>query len=169
MSLTVFNPSPSYTDGNILVIIAPAVASATLATATMAEVNAGTSIACAIEEMGWDVDAQTTTRKKLCHSVAQQAPGSRTYTAPATVIAHGDPQSAAPLFATLAEDAVVYVISRLGLPYSTAPASAQKVIIDRRRVLTNTVTSVTTQDGEEFTRTITWLVEARNLTAAITA
>lgn len=169
MSITVFDPDDTYTARNTVINIMPAVASATLAGATLAEWNAGTMIQCAIEEFSMTTDAQTRTRKKLCDDVAAQAPGARTYQAGDTVVVAPDPQTANTFLDSLTVGAVKYVSVRPGMADDTAAAATQKIWLDKRQILSIDPEPITTEDGNAYAWRIRWLVMGRNLKATILA
>lgn len=167
MPITVFNPDDTFTAGNVVINLMPAVAN--IKAPTLAEWNAGTMIQCATEEFESSTAVKTNERKKLCDKVSTQVTGSRTYSASDTAIVSGDPQGATPYPAIIIPDATVYVGVRPGLDHTVAAAAAQKVWIDERQVLAIDPVKITTDDGDAFQWTIQWAVKDRTYSGNIVA
>ena len=169
MSITAYDPDDTYTAGNTVINVMPAVADGTLEKVTVAEWAAGTMIQCATEEFSQTTDASTTTRKKICDRIATQKPGDRTYQAGDTVIVAADPQAANPLLETLALDSIHYVSVRPGLDDKTAATAGQKLWTDKRQVLSVDPEPINTEEGNSYQWRIKWLVLGRSYESALSA
>ena len=167
MSITPYNPDDHYTAGNTTVLILPACANAEAP--TVAEINAGYAIQCAIEELEMTVDADTTERKKICDKVATQSVGKRTYQAGDTSLVAEDPQQASPLMDLLIEDAIVYLLVRPGMDDSKAFRAGQRVWVDRRQVVSVSPMTINTDEGNAYGWTVSWAVKSRTLKGTVAA
>lgn len=169
MPITTYDPDDQYTAGNTTINIMPAVASATLASVTVAEWDAGTTVQEATEEFSLTTDASTISRKKIGDKISTQLAGQRTYQMSDTVLVASSMQAANALIDGLAVDSIKYIGVRPGLDDTTAAAASQKVWLVKAQVLSVDPEPITTEDGNSFQWRVKWIVLNRNLSASISA
>jgi|SRR6267142_3769987 len=120
-------------DGQIKVTFVPSIAN--IAAPTTAELAAGTALECLITADGLEIktDEGVIEIPKLCETSMSQAPGRTTHGVTLTMVR----QTTLGLdyaWTVLLRNTIGFLVIRLALPYTTAYASAQKVIVYPGRV-----------------------------------
>lgn len=115
-------------DGQIKVTFVPAIANT--AAPTTAELAAGTALECLITADGLEIktDEGVIEIPKLCETAMSQAPGRTTHGVTLTMVRQTVP-GADLGWTVLLRGTVGFLVIRLGLTYTTAYATAQKVIV----------------------------------------
>ena len=167
MPVKTYNPDDTYTAGNTAVVLCPSVAN--IAAPTVAEIEAGYAIQCAIESIELSSDVDTQSRKKLCDTVATQSPGEMTYTTADTEIVASDPQQKNNILELCAPGSIVYMIVRPGVKHNAAFAANQRVWVNRQQVTAYDAGDVTTDTGDAFSWVIHWATKAREYNAVVKA
>lgn len=156
-----YNPMGVATAGNSLIAVVPLIAD--LNAPTVIEANAGVAFQCAIEEFGSATTVSYTTRRKLCDKKGRQRIGERNYTEIQLTPVLDDPQSPTQELVDLfAEDQPVYLLHRPGKDHQEALAAADMVQAIKGVVALVDLTPITTENGEEYTATISIAVDDRN-------
>lgn len=169
MSTTVYDPEGVEILGNIKVGIAPAVADITAP--TLAELQAGVEITCAIDTFAISGTRATTEKFVLCNTSPKIRLGRRTFDDVTLTPDIIDPQDDADtLLAACPEGGIVYLWARPGVASDDALAADQMVQVAKCRVLSRNIAEATTDDGAVFQWSIVLHPEdASNPLAKITA
>ena len=167
MSTPVFyNPNPSYTAGQTLIQITPAIASIDAMKLTEANAVTAVQIHCATEAFEALTTTSTVTRKMICDTVAVESPGSRTYTMSQLTIMLGDPQGAANAALNLLTlDAVLFLVLRPGLQAGKAGSAAwavgQKYMALKVKVTSVDMRAISNAEGDEYAALVSFAVQDR--------
>lgn len=167
MALTTFAPDDTYTAGNTVINVMPAVANIT--SPTLTEWNAGTVIQCATEAFEPSLDTKTNTRKKLCDKESVEIPGTATFSISDITIVSDNPQGEAPYPAIFVPGATVFIGVRPGMDHASAAAAAQKVWVFEAQFQDLVPTKITTDEGEAFGWTLKFLARDHTYKAALVA
>lgn len=158
---TFYAPTGSPIAGNTTVAVADAIADIDAPTA--AECNDSVFIECAVETFGVTTNVSWISRKKLCDVVATQRPGNRTYNMEAMNLVLSDPQGATQAAADLfVDDAIVYVVQRLGKTHDDPFTAGDKVVVYQCVVGAVDLAPTTTDEGAEAQATVQLGVVAKS-------
>lgn len=172
MSLTMYDTRTLGVEiaGNTATVLTPLVADPLLSKATIAEINAGTAIQCAIKELDVSGTANTRSDQLLCDTDEAETPGTVKWSIAPIIVRIKDPQQADTFVDGLVRGDVVYIIQRRGLPHSTAFAAAQRISITRAVIsLVEDMPVQANADGNKYEVRIHFAAKAHNRTAVVSA
>lgn len=128
--MTVTIPAPDGIDaaGRSSVVWVPAIAD--LTAPTVAEINAGTHLSCAVDAFPVSLDVPTATRMKYCYKQPVQTPGKPSFSV-GPLVFDADPQGIDTTGAYAHQEVLVtgakgYLLDRRGLDFDVAYAAGQK-------------------------------------------
>lgn len=124
MPVTPWNPATTVSRGNVRVGIVPTVTS--MSAPTLAQINAGIGIECAITDFNGTSSSSSESIDWLCSPTSEQLPGSITHAVDdLTIKVTGQADSS--LYTALAPGTTIYLWRRDGIPVATVPVAAQMI------------------------------------------
>ena len=167
-TITEYNPSGTLIAGNALVGIAVGWQD-DINAPSLADLNAGHKVDCAIESLAGGANTSTTTRQKLCNAVAVERPGRTTYTLENLEIVMEDPQEADAFLDSLETGVKVTIFARPGVEHTEALASGDRLWVWHATITSDVPAALDTTEGAEFRLVLSFAVDSFTRKAVLAA